>query len=256
MPRPTLWIAIADTLRAEIVSGHYAPGQRLPSEARLAQRFDVNRHTLRRALAALSDEGVLHTRRGAGAFVVQPVTDYPIGRRVRFHRNLLTAGRMPERRWLSLETRRCDPAEAEALELAVGASVHVAEGLSFADGQPVSLLRSVFPAARLPGLTEVLAREASVTCALAACGVDDYVRASTRVTAVAADAAQAARLRIPTGAPLLRTVSVNVDPEGRPVEYGRSHFVGDRVTLTLAPETETDTDTETGKDRGTGETGA
>ena len=48
-----LWQAIADTLRAEITSGHYPPGDRLPSEAALATRFGVNRHTVRHALAQL-----------------------------------------------------------------------------------------------------------------------------------------------------------------------------------------------------------
>jgi GntR family phosphonate transport system transcriptional regulator len=234
MPRPTLWTAIADTLRDEIASGHYAPGARLPSEAQLARRFGVNRHTLRRAMAQLAEEGLLRTRRGAGAFVAQRVTDYPIGRRVRFHANLLAAGRTPDRRLRSLETRSSDAEEARALGIVAGAQVHVYEGQSLADGQPVSTFRSVFPADRFPGLPEGLARHASVTRALALCGVGDFTRHSTRVTAVLADAAQAAQLDLVVGAPLLRTISVNVDPEGRPVEYGRTHFAGDRVTLTLA----------------------
>lgn len=234
MPRPTLWTAIADTLRDEIASGQYGPGARLPSESRLAARFGVNRHTLRRAIAQLVEEGHLRTRRGAGAFVVQPVTDYPITRRVRFHRNLLAAGRLPDRRWLAIETRGADPEEAAALRLEPGAAVHVCDGLSLADGQPVSIFRSAFPAGRLPTLPAALAKHDTVTRALALCGVDDYTRASTRVMAVAADAAQAAQLQISVGAPLLRTLSINVDATGAPIEFGRTHFAGDRVALTLA----------------------
>ena len=36
------------------------------------------------------------------------------------------------------------------------------------------------------------------------------------------------------GEPILRTLAVNVDPEGQPIEYGRTWFAGDRITLTLA----------------------
>ena len=248
MPRPALWTAIADTLRAEIGGGVYAAGDRLPSEGRLAARFGVNRHTVRRALAALSDEGLVHSRRGAGAFVTAQVTEYPLGRRVRFHRNLLAAGRTPDRRVLTLETCRASVEEAEALDIRPGAPVHVYAGLSLADGVPLALFRSVFPAERLPGLVAALGEAPSVTRALAACGVHDYVRVSTRITATSADAAEAAQLRLAPGAALLRTVSVNADPGGRPVEFGRSAFAGDRVSLTLEAD---DAQTGSGADRGT-----
>jgi len=72
-----------------------------------------------------------------------------------------------------------------------------------------------------------------VTAALQALGVPDYTRASTRLTAVRATATQALHLQLVEGSPLLRSSGVNVDAAGRAVEYGRTWFVGDRVTLTL-----------------------
>ena len=112
--------------------------------------------------------------------------------------------------------------------------VHAYEGLSLADGQPLALFRSVFPAARFPGLPDALRRLSSVTAALREEGIEDYTRAWTRVNAKLATATQALHLHLREGAPLLRTISLNIDPEGRPVEYGRTWFSGDRVTLTLA----------------------
>ncbi|HHB81205.1 MAG TPA: GntR family transcriptional regulator, partial [Aliiroseovarius sp.] len=53
MTRDPIWKAIAETLAAEIARGHYAPGAKLPTEAQLARRFGVNRHTVRRATADL-----------------------------------------------------------------------------------------------------------------------------------------------------------------------------------------------------------
>ena len=73
--------------------------------------------------------------------------------------------------------------------------------------------------------------------ALAACGVTDYTRASTRITAKLANATQALALQIPEKAPILRSVAINreggPDDPGRPVEYGRTWFAGDRVSLVL-----------------------
>jgi GntR family phosphonate transport system transcriptional regulator len=234
LTKDSLWSAIAATLGSEIGAGHYRPGDKLPTEAALAARFRVNRHTVRRALAALAEQGRVHSRRGAGVFVAQRPTDYALGRRVRFHQNLLAAGRSPSRRIGRTETRPCDTEEARALRVKVGSLVHVVEGVSLADEQPIAAFRSVFPAARFPDLMTLVGETGSITQALAASGLPDYTRAETRLTAQLADPVLAVALAIRPGAPVLRTVAVNVDPKGVPVEHGLTWFAGERVTLTVA----------------------
>lgn len=229
-----LWRTIADTIRAEIARGKWRPGQRLPSEAELAARFGVNRHTLRHATQYLADEGLLYARRGAGVFVAAQPVDYPLGSRVRFHRNIGLAGKAPGRRIDAVMTRPAGESEAEALALPEGARVHAAEGVAFVDHRPVALFRAVFPADPLPGLPEALRETGSVTAALAACGVADYRRASTRISARIADEAQALRLQIEPGGALLRTESLSVNDEGMRVERGLTWWAAERVTLTLA----------------------
>ncbi|MFC3614438.1 phosphonate metabolism transcriptional regulator PhnF [Lutimaribacter marinistellae] len=234
MARTPVWTSIAQHLTADIAEGRHATGDRLPTEAQLAARFGVNRHTVRRALAALAEQGLVHARRGAGVFVTARPTDYPIGRRVRFHQNIAASGRIPGKRILSLTLRAADKREAEALALAPGDPVQVYDGVSLVDEEPIAVFQSVFPGDRLPGLLDALRETQSVTAALQRCGVADYTRVSTRITARAATATQANQLRLAEGAPLIRTTGINVDSDGVPVEYGRSWFAGDRVTLTLS----------------------
>lgn len=236
MARETIWRAIAGKLSAEIAAGHYRPGDKLPTEAELSARFDVNRHTARRALAHLAEAGLVRSRRGSEVFVTARPTEYPLGRRMRFHQSVEASGRTPSRRITRLETRAADAREAAALKLEPGRRVHVVEGISLVDGRPLAFFRSIFDAGRLPNLLAELEKTSSVTAALAACGVADHIRASTRLTARLASAALAPALEIQPGAPILRTEAVNLDAEGRPVEYGRAWFVGDRVALTMAPE--------------------
>lgn len=231
--RTPVWLAIANALRGDIAEGRYASGDRLPTEAQLAARFGVNRHTVRHALGHLVAERLVRTRRGAGAFVAGTPTDYPIGKRVRFHENLLAAGRIPEKRALHIECRTATEGEARALDLGPGAPVCAYHGLSLADGQAIAIFESVFPIGRLPGIDTALQETTGVTEALRRAGVEDYTRASTRLTAALADATQALHLQLREGDPLLRTTGVNVDAHGIPVEYGRTWFAGDRVTLTL-----------------------
>jgi GntR family transcriptional regulator, phosphonate transport system regulatory protein len=232
--RTPLWQSIATALKSEMAEGHFPPGAKLPTEAELSARFGVNRHTVRQALASLSDSGLTHSRRGSGVFVAARPVDYPLGARVRFHQNLALAGRLPGRKLLSLITRSADATEARALDIAPGAALHVSEGVSFADNEPLAVFRSAFPADRLPGLMQALSESGSITAALKAEGVLDYTRLETRLTATTASATQALHLRLPEGAALIRATSVNIDPSGVPVEYGITWFAGDRVTLVLA----------------------
>ncbi len=236
MPRAPIWSSITAALTEEIAAGTYAQGSKLPTEAQLALRFGVNRHTVRRALGALAEAGLVQPRRGAGVFVTSVPTDYPLGRRVRFHQNVLANGRTPSRRMLRTETRPATADESEALAMPPASLVHLIEGISLADGVPIGLFRSVLPAKRFPNFPQDMTRLGSITSALADAGVADYTRASTRLTAKLANAVQAGHLQIQQGAPLLRSVTINVDPEGRPVEFGTSWFAGDRVTLTVVPE--------------------
>ncbi|MFW8594224.1 phosphonate metabolism transcriptional regulator PhnF [Cribrihabitans neustonicus] len=236
MARTPVWKSIAIALTGDIAQGRYASGGKLPPESQLAARFGVNRHTVRRALAGMAEQGLVHARRGAGVFVTAAPADYPIGKRVRFHQNLARAGRAPAKQVLALERRTAGTREAEALGLEPGAEVVVYDGLSLADGRPLALFQSIFPADRLGGMLEALAEQSSVTAALKACGVEDYTRVETRITAKLATAAQALHLQISEGSPILRTTGMNADPEGRPVEFGRTWFAGDRVALTVGAE--------------------
>ena len=233
-PRKTpIWQSIAADLRNDIAEQRYATGGKLPSEAVLAERFGVNRHTVRHALSQLVEDGLVHTRRGAGAFVTARPADYPIGKRVRFHENLRAAGRDPAKKTLSLETRCANASEADALHIAEGDPVLVYIGVSLADGLPIALAEALYPLGRLDGLADAMASSDGITAALKAIGVTDYTRKSTRIIATLATATQALHLQLKEGAPLLRTSSLSVAPDGQPVELGRTWFAGERVTLTM-----------------------
>lgn len=228
----SLWQSIADQLRGEIARGKWPPGTRLPPEADLATRFGVNRHTVRHATRVLADEGLLFSRRGAGVFVAATPVDYPLSERVRFHRNIELSGKVPGRTIDTIMTRPAGEAEAQALALPPGAPVHVAEGVSLVDFKPVALFRSIYPAQLLPDLPAALKRENSVTRALVACGVDDYQRTVTRISARIADAVQAAKLQLEPGDPLLRTEGLS-QSQGRMVERALTWWAAERITLSL-----------------------
>lgn len=66
-----LYYQIKNTLNEWIVNREYSPGERLPSEHELSLHFGVNRLTVRRAIALLTQEGLLIARQGEGTFVTE-----------------------------------------------------------------------------------------------------------------------------------------------------------------------------------------
>src|SRR3954452_18672876 len=66
---PQRYEQVVRRLSADIAAGRLAPGERLPSERDLARALGVGRASVREALAALSNQGLLETRPGSGSFV-------------------------------------------------------------------------------------------------------------------------------------------------------------------------------------------
>jgi GntR family phosphonate transport system transcriptional regulator len=231
----TLWRQIAETLRREIGGGEHPPGARLGTEAELAARFAVNRHTVRRALEELSRGGLLRVEQGRGTFVAEDVLDYTVGPRTRFTEWIHRHNKEPSGRVLRREQIAADTATAAALAIRPGARVVLLERLGFADETPVSLTRHYFPASRLRGIFNALGATPRITEALRDVGVEDYVRQVTKVTARAPTAAEAELLRMAPNRPVLVTESINVDRAGTVVEFSVGCYPTPRVQIVFEP---------------------
>ena len=66
---------VLDTIKTDILSGRYQPGQKLPSEAALLKRFGTSRITVGRALRELQQAGLVQRRAGSGTFVASASSD-------------------------------------------------------------------------------------------------------------------------------------------------------------------------------------
>lgn len=226
-----LWRQISETLERQIRDGVHAAGARLPTEAELAERFGVNRHTVRRAMAELEERGLIDVTQGRGTFVHFGAIAYLIGKRTRFHENMRRENRQATLELLGSGTEPVSAAVARELNIAADAPVVRLDTRSHADGLPLSLATHYFPAARFPGLVEIFAETRSVTASFARFGIADYTRRRTRVSARLPDAREQHLLEIARTRPVMATEAVNVDAEGRVIEYGLSSFASDRIQL-------------------------
>ena len=125
---PTRWQEIAAKLEVELRT-HYRCGDYLPAEQQLADRYEVNRHTLRRAIDQLVERGWVQRRQGVGVLVLMRPFDYPLNARARFSQNLLDQG--------------SHPTSEKLLSVLRPASSHVADALGIQEGDNVVHLRTL-----------------------------------------------------------------------------------------------------------------
>ncbi len=234
-PGPPLWRQIAQGVSAGIGPAGLRPGDRLPTEAQLAAEYGVNRHTVRRAVESLARAGLVRVEQGRGAFVAEDRLDYAVAARTRFSEWVRRHNREPSGQALHLRTVAAIPAVAAALEIEPGGMVVAYERLGLADGVPVVLTTHLFPAMRLPGLLDALSIHPTITAALEAAGVADYVRRSTCVSSRMPTAAEAGLLQTPRRHPVLVCENLNVDAAGVVVEFGIARYPSTRVQVVFEP---------------------
>jgi GntR family phosphonate transport system transcriptional regulator len=224
-----LWRQVADGIERGIAGGRFKAGDKLPGEIEIAETYRVNRHTVRRALAALAERGLVRAERGSGTYVEAPPLAYPLRSRTRFSEIVGAVGREPRGQLIDASEEPASRETARALRLKAGAPLIRIEALRLADRTPICIGTHWLSAERFPDAGRVYARTRSITQLLAHFGVRDYRRASTRMTAAIAEATDAARLDLALGRPVLVVDSTDVDSSGQPVITKHVRFAAERV---------------------------
>jgi GntR family transcriptional regulator, phosphonate transport system regulatory protein len=232
-PQGPLWKQLEDALLRDIEGGHFDSAGRLPSEHELAERFGVNRHTARQAIAGLVQRGIVFKRKGGGSYLVPGMIDYEIGKRTRFSTNVALQGREPSRTLLEVSERKAHGRACAALAMAEGEMSIFIQNIGEADGIPISIGDTYIPARLFPGFGALFRETMSITKTLAHFGVHDYTREMTRVIARIPSPDDIRHLRQSAMTPVLAVESVDIDGDKRPIVYHETRFAGERVQFVV-----------------------
>jgi GntR family transcriptional regulator, phosphonate transport system regulatory protein len=224
-----LWRQVANGIERGIADGRFAAGERLPGETEMAETYRVNRHTVRRALAALAERGLVRAERGSGTYVEAQRLAYPLRSRTRFSEIVGESGHEPRGQLIEASEEAATRELGRTLGLKTGAALIRIESLRSADRTAICVSTTWLSAERFPGAGGVFAGVRSMTKLLAHYGIRDYRRASTKITAAIADATDATRLDLALGRPVLVVDSTDVDTKGKPLVTKRSRFAAERV---------------------------
>ena len=223
-----LYRQLCEAIAERIAEGTWGPGQWLPSERRLCEMFGVSRVTVRRALAALVEEGLLEPDPGRGWVVTAASLDEPPNVLLSFTTMARERGLEPTAIVREHAVRAATMDEAEALGVAPGAELVHLERVRLLDGLPVALDRSLVPLARCPAVAETDFSTASLYKVLREHGGLVPTFAETTVEAVEAGDELARVLDLPRSWPVLVTTQTTFDQHGWPLEASRIAYRGDR----------------------------
>jgi GntR family transcriptional regulator len=227
-----LYVRLKQTLRT-VLATELKPGDRLPSEGELERTYGVSRTTVRLALGALADEGLISRQQGRGSFVTEPKK--PLDATGDFIEDLANSGRALDSRVISFETMAPDERVARALQLSGSDLVYKIRRVWQLEAQPFCYQASYVPKAILPGLTQHSLQTDPAFRSLR--GIFDGSAATVEesVEALLADKYRAGILGVPLRSALLVVERVVYIQTGRPGEYNRSFYSGRAVKLNLMP---------------------
>ncbi|MEM9418132.1 MAG: phosphonate metabolism transcriptional regulator PhnF [Planctomycetota bacterium] len=226
--------AIAAILREEVIADH-KPGDFLDTESSLAERFGVNRHTIRRAIDELVSEDLVWRQQGRGTLVLQPPMDYQIHSQTRFTETVTSLGHQARSIVIGRRMTAASKGVARWLKIEPLSRVVQLDALRLVNDQPVLLTTHFFAADPF----EPLYLEydgGSLHGALREKFGVELKRMESLITARLPMDEDAMALRLSPRQPILRVKSLNVEVNsGQPVEYVISRFRADSVQLKVEP---------------------
>jgi GntR family transcriptional regulator len=210
-------------ITAELARGAWPPGKALPSEARLAARFQVSVGTLRKAIDELVAERAVVRHQGRGTFVATHSQSRLL---YHFFHIVPREGKKeyPANRTLAFGRSRAQSAEAAKLGIAAGEPVFRVRNLLSLGGRPVIVDDLTLPQRLFPGLTLRMLRERDNTIYhlyQTRYGIN-VLRTAERLRAGVADAEVARLLGLGKGVPVLEIERVALTYHDAPVELRRS----------------------------------
>ncbi|WP_369192354.1 GntR family transcriptional regulator [Streptomyces sp. R08] len=203
------------------------PGTLVPAERTLAIEFDASRTTVRLALQELAAEGRLKRVQGKGTFIAMPKVTQNL-QLTSYTENMRAQGLEPTSQLLDIGYVTADNTLARLLDISAGGRVLRIERLRLAHGEPTAIETAHLSAKRFPTLRRSLVKYASLYAALAEVYDVQLAEAEETIETSLAAPREACLLGTNVGLPMLMLSRHSIDTSGRPVEWVRSVYRGDR----------------------------
>lgn len=223
-----LYHQLKEIIREHIQSGEWNPGDKIPSENQICEKYNISRNTAKKALEDLVQDGLLKRIQGKGTFVAKPVLEQSLTGFYSFSKVMQEKGMDPKDLIIDIETKPAGPKVAHRLQIAEEEQVIVLTRLRCANDEPIILESSYMPQTVIPELTREKLEKTSLY---------DYMEQEYGVFVSSAKeifepvlvrSDESRYLQVEVGSPALLLERVAYNTEHKPVEFCHSIVRGDR----------------------------
>lgn len=227
-----LYYQIVSDIKQQIKDGALLPGDKLPAENTLSQTYQVSRVTVRKALDDLCALGLTERRPNRGHFVARIKDDRKNGKRS-LHDTLLSSGRVPTSRILSMTTEPASPSQSRHFGIPQGEPVILIHRVRYADGVPFALEHIYLPGDLFEGINPWELENSSMIRIMEEEFHIEIAYSTQTLNPKVPTAQQAELLELKSRKPLLAISSDIVNKDGRVVKHTETLFVADVVEYTF-----------------------
>lgn len=227
-----IYLQLREIIRGKIEEGEYMPGTAIPSENKLADTFGINRLTVRNAVEALANEGILQRVQGKGVFVVGNKYEEALEEHGGFVSALSGHQRRESVKELAKGLRKAGDKFANYFDIEPEDQIFYVKHFSSIEDEPISIEEIYVPKEILPELEVV---NTSVFTLKDIFAFYDIELDSMRQTLEVIDGMQKTRkmLNVPEGAALFMLASDYFDERGQSIGYSTSFVRSDKSSFSI-----------------------
>ena len=230
--RSPLYIQLREVIRSKIEEAEYPPGTAIPSESQLAETYGLTRISVRSALAALENEGLLTSVQGKGVFVKGLKTERDLETLGGYRHTMKERSRQAGTRVLIKALRKAEPYYSRLLELAPDEELWFIRRIDYADRDAVSLEEIFIPFSILPGLQDIDIQLFSIYDVYRWNGIQpstgDQILRITRL-----EPSLAKLIDLPPRQAVMEFSCVTRDRSGQAIEFARNYLRGDKTEFAV-----------------------
>ncbi len=228
--RSPIYLQLREVIRTKVEEDEYLPGTAIPSENDLAEMYGVNRLTVRSAIDALVNEGMLKRVHGKGVYVVGEKIERDLETLGGFRQTMREKNTVPSTRIVTRNIRRAGMKYGGIFRLDPEEKLFYIKRVCCVEDDPVSLEEIYVPCSLLPELGDVDLTIFSLYDIYDFYGVK-LTRAHQTLDLVTLDAKDARMLGIGPKQAVMLFECVSTDADGRTVEFARTYTRGDKCSF-------------------------
>lgn len=220
------WLTLV--LSDDIAHGVYKPGDALPTEHELMQRYDLSSTTVRRAVHDLAREGLIYRRAGKGTFVKRAKIEEHLQYLTSFAEEMQSRQIKPNFKLVSAAATTPHSEVARLLGVPSGEQIFLIERIQYANDEPIAVARGYWRRDIGEYLAEQDMDRVSLYEIVEKQLLIPLVEAEESISAVMSDPDIARKLGIRRPAPLLVRRRLTYTSQMRPIEYTLTFYRPDR----------------------------